>query len=83
MNELVEESISIYDIDEDEASYFVFTDTIKNMAYSIGDGNINLLMKDESILDITLASDNSNLESLAKTVKKYILCYLKELKHFR
>ncbi|NEU09029.1 HD domain-containing protein [Flavihumibacter sp. R14] len=78
---LVDESLSIFDIDEDEASYFVFTDTIKNNAYSVGDGNINLLMKDGSILDITLASDNSNLEALAKTVKKYILCYLKELKH--
>ena len=77
---LVEESLSAFDIDEDEASYFVFTDTIKNNAYSVGDGNINLLMKDGSVLDITLASDNSNLEALAKTVKKYILCYLKELK---
>jgi HD superfamily phosphohydrolase len=78
---LVEESISSFDIEEDDASYFVFTDTIKNNAYSVGDGNINLLMKDGSTQDITLASDNSNLEALAKTVKKYILCYLKELKH--
>ncbi|WP_026897313.1 HD domain-containing protein [Daejeonella oryzae] len=69
-----------YNVDEDDASYFVFTDTIKNNAYSVGDGNINLLMKDGSIQDITIASDNSNLEALAKTVKKYILCYLKELK---
>jgi hypothetical protein len=36
-------------------------------------------MKDGSIKDITLASDNSNLEALSKTVKKYILCYSKEL----
>ena len=79
---LVEESVLSFDIEEDDASYFVFTDTIKNNAYSVGDGNINLLMKDGSIQDITLASDNSNLEALAKTVKKYILCYLKELKHF-
>ena len=77
---LVEEGLSCFDINEDDASYFVFTDTIKNNAYSVGDGNINLLMKDGSVLDITLASDNSNLEALAKTVKKYILCYLKELK---
>jgi len=81
INCLVEESTSAFDIEEDDASYFVFTDTIKNNAYSVGDGNINLLMKDGSIQDITLASDNSNLEALAKTVKKYILCYLKELKH--
>lgn len=77
---LVENSLLAFDIEDDEASYFVFTDTIKNNAYSVGDGNINLLMKDGSILDITLASDNSNLEALAKTVKKYILCYLKELR---
>ncbi|MBC7744260.1 MAG: HD domain-containing protein [Flavobacterium sp.] len=81
LNDLVKESMSIYNIEEDDASYFVFTDTIKNMAYSIVDGNINLLMKDGSIRDITLASDDSNLVALAKTIKKYILCYLKELKH--
>jgi hypothetical protein len=33
------------------------------------------MMKDGSIKDITTASDNSNLEALSKTVKKYILCY--------
>ena len=80
VNALVENSLLAFEIEDDEASYFVFTDTIKNNAYSVGDGNINLLMKDGSILDITLASDNSNLEALAKTVKKYILCYLKELR---
>jgi hypothetical protein len=36
-------------------------------------------MKNGSIQDITLASDNSNLDALSKTVKKYILCYSKEL----
>ena len=78
---LVEEAVSQFNVDEDDASYFVFTDTIKNNAYSVGDGNINLLMKDGTIQDITKASDNSNLEALAKTVKKYILCYLKDLKY--
>ncbi|MEO8794044.1 MAG: HD domain-containing protein [Daejeonella sp.] len=80
IDELVNEATANYDIDDDEASYFVFTDTIKNNAYSVGHGSINLLMKDGTIQDITVASDNSNLEALAKTVKKYILCYLKELK---
>lgn len=77
---LVQEAIKTFDIDEDDASYFVFTDTIKNNAYKVGDGNIKILMKDGRIQDITTASDNSNLEALAKTVKKYIFCYLKELK---
>ena len=68
-----------YGITEHEASYFVFEDTIRNKAYKPGDGNIGILMKNGTIKDITEASDNSNLDALAKTVKKYILCYKKEL----
>jgi len=79
VSELVAQAIDQYGVSEDEASYFVFTDTITNKAYKVGDGNIRILMKDGSIQDITTASDNSNLEVLAKTVKKYILCYVKGL----
>ncbi len=68
-----------YNITMHEASYFVFEDTVRNNAYKPGDGNIRILMKNGVIKDITAASDNSNLEALAKTVKKYILCYKKEL----
>ncbi|HYK76202.1 MAG TPA: HD domain-containing protein [Daejeonella sp.] len=81
IEQLIQKSISRFNISEEDTSYFIFTDTIKNNAYSVDDGNINLLMKDKSIQDITLASDNSNLEALAKTVEKHYLCYLKELKH--
>ena len=81
INALVSEAMKQYNVDKDDTSYFVFTDTIKNNAYNMGQGSINLLMKDGSIQDITRASDNSNLEALSKTVKKYILCYLKNLKH--
>lgn len=80
VDQLVEDAISYLGIDEDDVSYFVFTDTIKNNAYHVGDGNINVLLKDGSVQDITKASDNSNLEALSRTVKKYILCYIKELK---
>jgi len=68
-----------YLITKEQTHYFVFADTIKNNAYRPGDGSIRILMKDGTIQDITLASDNSNLEALAKTVKKYILCYTKDL----
>ncbi len=67
------------DIDEDEVAYFVFTDTLKNRAYNTESSNVNILMKDGSLLDITKASDLSNLESLDKTVKKHILCYVREV----
>jgi hypothetical protein len=49
----------------------------------VGDGSIKILMKDGSIQDIAGASDYSNLEALAKTVQKYILCYVKELKNVK
>ncbi|MFA6946228.1 MAG: HD domain-containing protein [Pedobacter sp.] len=80
INELADRVTNEYEISDDDTSYFVFTDTIKNNAYSVGDGSIKILMKDRSIQDITKASDNSNLEALAKTVQKYILCYIKEVK---
>ena len=68
-----------YPVTKEELKYFVFSDTIKNNAYRPGDGSIRILMKDRTIQDITIASDNSNLGALAKTVKKYILCYTKDL----
>lgn len=80
INELAENATDEYEIEDDDTSYFVFTDTIKNNAYSVGNGSINILMKDGSIQDITTASDNSNLGALVRTVQKYILCYIKEVK---
>ena len=66
-------------IDEDDVSYFVFTDTIRNRAYNAGNSNINILMKNNELVDIAKASDLSNLESLDKTVKKHILCYTRDI----
>jgi len=83
INDLAEKVTDEFEISDDDTSYFVFTDTIKNKAYSLGDGSINILMKDGSIQDIASASDYSNLEALSKTVEKYILCYLKELKYVK
>jgi hypothetical protein len=72
-----ENIINELNISEEEAKYFVFIDTINNMAYKTGNSSINVLMKDGSLKDIATASDNSNLEALSKTVTKNILCYTK------
>ena len=66
-------------IDDDEIAYFVFTDTIKNRAYNARNSNINILMKNNELVDIAKASDLSNLESLDKTVEKHILCYTRDI----
>jgi uncharacterized protein len=66
-------------LSEDDVAYFVFTDTIRNRAYNAGISNINILMKNNELIDIAKASDLSNLESLDKTVKKHILCYTRDI----
>ncbi|WP_316770199.1 HD domain-containing protein [Pedobacter frigiditerrae] len=66
-------------LEEDDVAYFVFTDTIRNRAYNAGISNINILMKNNDLVDIAKASDLSNLESLDKTVKKHILCYTRDI----
>jgi HD superfamily phosphohydrolase len=76
---LINTAVNKYGITEDEAAYFAFEDFIVNNAYRVGDGNIRILMKNGSVRDIATASDNSNLEALAKTVKKHIICYSKDL----
>ena len=79
VNELTKKAVNKYGISEYEAGYFVFTDVVRNNAYKVGDGSILILMKNGTVRDITAASDYSNLEALAKTVKKYIICYPKDL----
>ncbi|WP_443937282.1 HD domain-containing protein [Pedobacter sp. MW01-1-1] len=66
---------SLLNIAPEDSKYFVFTNAIQNRAYNDGVGNIKILMKNNQIVDIAKASDLSNLESLQKTVEKYILCY--------
>ena len=79
VEELRSRAMKKYNISFEDAGYFVFTDTISNNAYKVGDADIKILMKGGTIKDITTASDNSNLEALAKTVEKYIFCYTKDL----
>jgi HD superfamily phosphohydrolase len=79
VEELRQIAMKKYDLCFEDAGYFVFTDIISNNAYKVGDANIKILMKGGTISDITTASDNSNLEALAKTVEKYIFCYTKDL----
>ena len=80
IDSLVERTVEKFGITEDDTSYFLFTDTIKNNAYKVGESSINVVMKDGSIHDIASISDNYNLIALTKTVKKYVLCYLREVK---
>jgi HD superfamily phosphohydrolase len=66
-----------YKLTDKETEYFVLTGTVANDAYRADKIRINILAKDGSYCDITEASDQLNVDVLAKTVKKYYLCYPK------
>ncbi len=60
---------------EEEAEFFVFSDSTTNYAYSERSDNINILQKNGDVLDIATASDNLNIRALTAPVTKYYLCY--------
>ncbi|MFZ4413099.1 MAG: HD domain-containing protein [Bacteroidales bacterium] len=67
-----------YAITEEETDYFVFTTEVVNNAYNLNHENINILLKNNVVKDITEASDQLNAAFLDKIVKKQLLCYPKE-----
>jgi len=69
----------LLDIDAADTSYFVFSDIAKNSAYDPVNDNINILYNDGTVEDIIRASDQLNVEVLAKTVAKYFLCHPKQI----
>lgn len=78
--QLKEKVMAKYKINDADTDYFVFSDRIKNKAYSIGKSNqIMVLMKNGKTADIADASDLSNIIALSETVEKYYLCYPKDI----
>ena len=61
-----------------ELEYFLVQDSITNNAYITDDNKINILQKNGKICEINEASD-INLSGLSHTVRKYFVCYPKEL----
>ncbi len=60
-----------------EAQYFIFSSKVSNNTYNIEKSNINILMKNGDIVDITTASDQFNINNMGEKVEKYFLCYPK------
>lgn len=67
------------DIPAELSEFFVFTGEITNFAYNADDERIQILYNTGNIEDISEASDMLNIAVLSKVVKKYFVCYPKEL----
>jgi HD superfamily phosphohydrolase len=79
INVLKEKICHRFDISDDELPYFLVIDTISNSAYNkVSSDKINILFKNNKISDIADASD-INLSAFSETVRKYFICYPKEL----
>ena len=64
-------------ISEHEARYLVSSDIISTDMYNEYDDSIDILYRDESIRDISEASDMLNIDLLSKRVEKYYFAYYK------
>lgn len=67
-----------YRLTSHEAGYFVFSGSISNNAYNPRSDRINILQRNNKVVDITDAADLLNISALAKPVFKYFICYPKD-----
>ncbi|MBT8195545.1 MAG: HD domain-containing protein [Bacteroidia bacterium] len=77
INAFKNEVKNLYGLNDDDANYFVLHDELENSAYNSDDEKIHILYKNGRLLDIATASDQLNIATLAKPVKKYFLCVVK------
>jgi len=70
---------SHFNVSEKQLNYFMISDSITNNAYNtVSSDKINVLFKNNKVSDIAVASD-INLSVFSETVRKYFICYPKEL----
>jgi uncharacterized protein len=68
-----------FNLHESELDYFVLQGETENNAYDPGVGNILILQKNGQISDLAEISDQLNIRVLSHPVKKYFVCYPKEI----
>ncbi|MBC7921334.1 MAG: HD domain-containing protein [Ferruginibacter sp.] len=66
-------------LDDHARSYFLVEGSTSNAAYVAGGQKINILTKQGQVVDIAEASDLPNIKALSQVVKKYYVCYAKNL----
>jgi len=64
-----------FGVTDEETDYFVYSEILTNNAYNQNKENINLLLKNGTVIELSDASDNLNISALAHPVAKFCLCY--------
>ena len=76
---LKKEKQAEFKLSDEELPYFVFQDQVQNQAYDTLKSKINIYFKNGTIVDITEASDQLNIQALTIPVIKHFVCYPKKM----
>lgn len=76
--ELRTKAINILKISPDLADYYVFTNSIYNLAYAPDAPEVKILLKNGETANISSVSDMFDHRFLSERITKYFLCYPKE-----
>ncbi len=79
IKDLNERAMKKFKINEEDATYLVFSDSTSNNAYSPGENRINIMSGKNEVVDIAQASDQLNISVLSVPVTKYYVFYPKTL----
>ncbi len=66
-------------LSKSDLGYFLIHGSISNAAYISEGQKINIITKEGKIFDIAQASDLPNIKAMSKIVKKYYLCWPKDV----
>lgn len=64
-----------YKLSEDETDHYVFNGKIRNNAYDLALGRINILLKNGEVREITEMSNYLNYSHLSREIVKHYICY--------
>lgn len=68
-----------YKLNDDEVSYFIFSDRISNKTYSSDGESIKILLQDNTVTDVSEASEQLKHLKTNQYTTKYYLCHPKGL----
>jgi hypothetical protein len=78
VNDLISIARKLMDIDPGLTEYYVYTNSISNLAYTPDAPVVKILLKNGKTADISTVSDMFDHQFLSERITKYFLCYPKE-----
>jgi uncharacterized protein len=78
VNKLKAMTAGLKGISQEMADYYVFTNSISNLAYTSDAPEVSILLKSGNTADISSISDMFDHRFLSERITKYFLCYPKE-----